>query len=98
MCVSKAAVRAATEEAAVRCRAAGTRAQFPSDCSKAVLAEVLRRRTSVSTPTNAAEAASSGRLVTKGIPVLRDQRARLPKPAPSRMTTEDLNAAVAGSR
>ena len=92
MCVLKAAVRAATDVGAVGCRARGTFAQFPSAVSRAVRAEVLRRMVSVSTAANAGEPATSDRLVTKGIPALRDQRARLPKPAPRPLITEERKA------
>ncbi len=65
MCVLKASVKSATEAAALEAlRLGATPAQFPSASSKAVLAEVLSRITSVSMPWMAGESASSARFRT----------------------------------
>jgi hypothetical protein len=65
MCVLKAAVKSATEVAALEAvRRGATPTQFPSACSKAVLAEVLRRISSESMPWKAGESASSARFRT----------------------------------
>jgi hypothetical protein len=65
VCVLKASVKSATEVAALEAvRRGATPAQFPSASSKAVLAEVLRRITSVSMPWKVDESASSARFRT----------------------------------
>jgi hypothetical protein len=100
MCVLKASVRSATDEAAlvaVRPGHCATPRQFPSASSSAVLAEVLSRITSTSMPEKAGESATSAEFRTNGMPTLADHLARLPCPAPSARVTEARKAMWAGS-